>query len=1230
MKKLIWYLLCLCTYTAQGQNITAAEYFIDIDPGNGNGIALSVGTNGSTVNFVAAVPATSLSTGFHFVAIRTKDADGKWGLFEARGFYISTATNNSVNIAAAEYFIDTDPGNGNGTSLNVGTAGTAVNFVAAVPASSLSAGFHFVAIRTKDADGKWAMFENRGFYISGQTTNVADFVAAEYFFNTDPGVGNGTAVAIPLPISTYTDSLVLPLGSLPVGNHRIVIRVKNADGQWSLLENRLFNICTRYGPISKMNFQIENNQVFFTNLSSDNDTTLWKFGDATTDTVLDPIKTYAVAGNYNLQLISKNICANDTLTALIRINGIHRINAAKAGNNGVATVIFDGNGFTAATPLKLERGTTIILPSDKRFISTNRVIGYFNLTGADTGTYHVVANLGGGPLDTLKNGFLITTARIPSVSIVKGGRNPARFGFMYRQFNLQNTGNEDAIMTPFATLIGYKPGIVNPQLSFIQPIADLTNKGIFQNTYQYLGSNGISNDVMSTNDLDTSRKKQLIAIYRLKVPAQSYIPNYVRINNTYGLLQYGNGALVHPPLFKSEIVLNDISSPFKDCMNSFLKKAVRNNLTVTLNDAAWTTCFNTAFDTLAKTIRDMTRDISLQEQSVPMKAVFSTLLVQMAQCGSSGMPAIINTDNFQKIIKDVTYNWLFLENLDSIGRPCFDTTETIVFRQLALGKMENKDEQVAGQNIVNNDCPGAEIFPELAELCEPFLKTCASNDNLGKADELIFLQFGKKIFSKLTGALDNFCKVNSGSAFCEKLCEQTSVDPNVKFGPGNNGNLKHVNFLTNYGYTIFFENLATATAPAAYVEVTDTLDKTKMDIATFQISGFGWGDSVVLTDANRGDYSLLQDLRPLHPNKLRIDIRIDTATGIMKWKFFTLDTATLQLTEDPAQGFLPPNTDGKQGVGFISFSIKPKAGVTSGTVINNNAAIVFDQNAAILTPVWQHIVDTTKQQSNVAALHSVINTTGFVVNWSGNDAHSGIDKYAVYVSVNDSIFKRWKKFTNAVSDTFHGQFTKTYKFFSVASDSAGNYEDAPPDAYANPDAITTLEIALPLNLLSFIARKTTDQKKVDLVWTTANEQNVSHFELQRSDDGINYVVIANIPAQNKPVGATYTWQDVNPLPKVNYYRLRMVDLDAFSKLSPICIIRFEDKDEILVFPTVTSDMVFVQSFKSLTAELFNASGIKLQTLAVNRNASFDMRKYPSGIYYVRLASENKTYKIVKW
>jgi PKD repeat protein len=1060
MKKLLLIMLCSCCsfLFAIAQNITTAEYFIDTDPGNGNGTALNVGTSGTTVNFAATVPLGSLSAGFHFVAIRTKDTDGKWGLFESRGFYISTATANAGNITAAEYFIDSDPGIGNGTALNVGATSTTVNFTATVPLGSLSAGFHFVAIRTRDANGKWGLFENRGFYVTGQTTNVSDIIAAEYYFDSDPGVGSGTAISISFATSNYTDSLILPLGSLPIGNHRIAIRVKNADGQWSLLENKQFNICTRNGPQSKINFHIENNQAFFTNLSTDNDTTLWKFGDATTDTVLNPIKTYSAAGNYNLQLISKNICANDTLFQIIPIMGIQRINANKGGNNGVATVVFDGNGFSPTTPLKLERSGVILLPSDKLFISTNRIIGYFNLTGADTGRYNVIANLSGGPLDTLKNGFTINLAQPPLVSMVKGGRNPARTGLMIRLMRLQNQGNEDAIMLPFATLIGYKPGTIS--LASLESFVDLANKGIFQSTLNYLSANSISPDVINAIDIDTSRKKQLLAYYRVKVPAESNVSNYYRINNSSGLIAYDNSSVTYPPLFKSTIAINDIAAPnARDCMNSFLKKAVKKNINVSISDVAWNSCFNTAFDTLAKSVRDIVKDISQQNKSIPMKSMFATLLVQMSQCAASGMPASLTSTQFEKIVKDVTYNWLYLENIDSIGRPCVDTTETLVFRQEALSNKGSNQIKSLSQRTESDDCPGAAISPEIFEQCQPYLDACGKIEKLGKADELIFLQFGKKIFAKFLTVFDKACKVNTGSVFCEKFCEQTSVDPNVKYGPGDNTNLKHINYLHNYGYTIFFENLASATAPAAYVEITDTLDMTKLDISTFQTGGFGWGDSAVFTDANRGDYSLLKDLQPGKPNKLRVDVRIDTLTGIVKWKFFTLDPITLQLTDDPAEGFLPPNTDGIKGAGYVSFSIKAKPGVTSGAVINNKASIIFDQNAPIVTPVWQHIVDTTKPQSRVAQLPAIISTLKFEVKWSGSDAHAGIEQFAVYVSVNDSIFKLWKNFTAAISDTFTGEFNKTYKFFSVAVDKAGNFEDAPVNPLATPDAVTTLQVA---------------------------------------------------------------------------------------------------------------------------------------------------------------------------
>ncbi|CAN5343757.1 hypothetical protein BH09BAC2_BH09BAC2_14990 [soil metagenome] len=1221
----------LVTFSQDAADITAAEYFVDTDPGTGNGIALSIGASGSTVNFIGSISTSSLPNGFHNVFIRTKDADGKWGLTEGRVFFVSQGAAVSADIISAEYYIDSDPGTGNGTQLNTGSIGGVVNFIASIPTASLISGFHNIYIRAKNASGIWGLYESRSFYISAAATDAAEITAAEYFYDVDPGPGNGLPISIGSPLSVYKDSLTLPLGSLPIGDHLVGIRVKNTAGQWSLIENKLFKVCIKDGPLSKMNFFIENNQVFFKNNSTNNDTTLWKFGDGTTDTVLSPIKTYGVAGNYNLQLITKNICGSDTISQLIVIKGITSVNAVKAGNTGVATVIFEGNGFTNTSVLKLVRGSTVLLPADKQFVSSRRIIAYFNLITTDTGKYHVVADLGGGPLDTLKNGFLVQQGRTPMISVSAQGRNPGRLGNMVREYVLQNQGNEDAIMLPFATIIGYKPNTL--QWVNGEPAVDLTNKGIFQNTYQYLSSNSISPDVMAMIDVDTIRKKQLIAFYRVKVPSESYVVSRMRISNSFGLLEYDNMFLVHPPLFKSGLVLNDISAPNpKDCMNSFLKKAVKRNVSVTINDDAWNTCFNNAFDTLARSVRDIVKDISLQNQSIPMKSVYSTLLVQMAQCGSSGMPAALTSVQFQKIIKDVTYNWMFLENLDSIGRPCFDTTENFIFN--SKGNISDNITGKANQ-VSSANCPGAAFFPELAELCADYAKPCDAVTKMVFQDDDLLSKIGRFVFKKLIGTLSGpggsggLCNINSAAIGCRRLCELTSVDPNIKSGPGDNSGLKHVNYLTNYSYTVFFENVLSATAPAAYIEVTDTIDMSKLDIKTFQTGTFGWGDSLVVPDANRTEYSLLKDLRPAVPNKLRIDVRIDTIKGIVKWKFFTLDTLTLQLTDDPAQGFLPPNVDGKQGVGFVSFSIKPKAGVTSGTVIENKASIVFDANAPLVTPVWQHIVDTTKPHSNVTVLPANVATADFVVNWSGTDAHAGIAEYAVFVSVNDSLYKQWKSFTTLVSDTFHGQFNKTYKFFSMAKDKADNFEDAPTDPYATPDAVTTPTSPVPVTLISFSAKKSVDGKKADLRWETSEERNVSHFEIQRSADGRNFTVLEKVKAVNAVTGNQYSLQDKLPLKKNNYYRLKIIDNDASYKMSAVKNVNFAGQEEVLVYPTLTSSLIFIQSENQITAELVNISGIKLQQKAVTGISSFDVSNISAGIYFIHIPGLNKNFKFIK-
>src|SRR6266496_1628566 len=104
--------LFLLVQLARGQGFSKAEYFFDADPGINNGTQITLTGTSDTINFSAAISTAFLPTGFHFLGLRVKHNNGTWGLFEKRGFYISSTTADAANIVAAEYFFDADPGPG--------------------------------------------------------------------------------------------------------------------------------------------------------------------------------------------------------------------------------------------------------------------------------------------------------------------------------------------------------------------------------------------------------------------------------------------------------------------------------------------------------------------------------------------------------------------------------------------------------------------------------------------------------------------------------------------------------------------------------------------------------------------------------------------------------------------------------------------------------------------------------------------------------------------------------------------------------------------------------------------------------------------------------------------------------------------------------------------------------------------------------------------------------------
>lgn len=88
--------------------------------------------------------------------------------------------------------------------------------------------------------------------------------------------------------------------------------------------------------------------------------------------------------------------------------------------------------------------------------------------------------------------------------------------------------------------------------------------------------------------------------------------------------------------------------------------------------------------------------------------------------------------------------------------------------------------------------------------------------------------------------------------------------------------------------------------------------------------------------------------------------------------------------------------------------------------------------------------------------------------------------------------------------------------------------------------------SLPLHLLGFNAVR--QSNNVVVTWNTANEINLDHFEIERSENGTVFKSIGTVPATNTAVHA-YQWNDPNPLSGTSFYRLTMVNKDGTTRHS---------------------------------------------------------------------------------
>ncbi|MEP6645778.1 MAG: T9SS type A sorting domain-containing protein [Saprospiraceae bacterium] len=181
--------------------------------------------------------------------------------------------------------------------------------------------------------------------------------------------------------------------------------------------------------------------------------------------------------------------------------------------------------------------------------------------------------------------------------------------------------------------------------------------------------------------------------------------------------------------------------------------------------------------------------------------------------------------------------------------------------------------------------------------------------------------------------------------------------------------------------------------------------------------------------------------------------------------------------------------------------------------------------------------------------------------------------------------------------------------------------------------------ALPLNLLSFKAEKS-GTKDALISWVTTNEENTSHFVVERSFDKKIWTGVGSVAAAGYSLGVEqYNFNDVGVYNgrdshMTAYYRLQMVDQDAATKTSPIESVVFgtgaTKGSEFLVYPNPSKDGIQVewdanQINQPTALEFFNIEGKLVYSQKVSDNTDqeyidFGHTNVIPGLYMLRIVN----------
>ncbi len=178
-------------------------------------------------------------------------------------------------------------------------------------------------------------------------------------------------------------------------------------------------------------------------------------------------------------------------------------------------------------------------------------------------------------------------------------------------------------------------------------------------------------------------------------------------------------------------------------------------------------------------------------------------------------------------------------------------------------------------------------------------------------------------------------------------------------------------------------------------------------------------------------------------------------------------------------------------------------------------------------------------------------------------------------------------------------------------------------------AHTGTAVPLPVTLLTFTGVNAGEHNRLN--WTTAGEDEISGYIVERSANGSDFKTIGEVNAKGK--NSTYNFYDNIQLKGISYYRLNMGLITGAQAYSSVVAVNSNNiGGSVTIWPIPAIEYIIIsntnKSLNNTIATIMDMQGSVMSRFIMAENQVVDISKWKSGIYTLKLAN-GETTKIIR-